>query len=42
VHTKKENKATGAGSSMVVEHFVTFKFLGKTLQQLPFSKENKE
>ena len=31
VHTKKENKATGAGSSVVVEYFVTFKTLGKTL-----------
>jgi hypothetical protein len=36
----KENKATGAGSSVAVEYFVTFKSLGKTLQQLPFSKKN--
>ena len=38
---EKENKATGAGSSVVVENFVTFKSLGKTLQQLPFSKKMK-
>ena len=36
-----ENDATGAGSSVVVEYFVTFKSLGKTLQQLPFSKKIK-
>jgi hypothetical protein len=41
VLTEKENKATGAGSSVVVEYFVTFKSLGKTLQQLPFSKKMK-
>jgi hypothetical protein len=29
--TKEENKATGAGSSVVVEYFVTLKSLGKTL-----------
>jgi hypothetical protein len=29
VHTGKENKATGAGSSVVVEYFVTFNSLGK-------------
>ena len=36
---KRENMATGAGSSVAVEYFVTFKSLGKTLQQLPFSKK---
>jgi hypothetical protein len=36
---EKETKATGAGSSVEVEFFVTFKILGKTLQQLPFSKK---
>ena len=36
---EKENKATGAGSSVVVEFLVTFKTLGKALQQLPFSKK---
>jgi hypothetical protein len=41
VCTKKENKATGAGSSVVVEYFITFKSLGKTLHQLPFSKKMK-
>jgi hypothetical protein len=41
VHTEKENKATGAGSLVVVEYFVTFKSLGKTLPQLPFSKKMK-
>jgi hypothetical protein len=35
VGVEKETKATGAGSSVVVEYFVTFKSLGKTLQQLP-------
>jgi hypothetical protein len=38
---RRENKATGAGSSVAVEYFVTFKSLGKTLQQLPFSKKMK-
>jgi hypothetical protein len=38
---ENENKATGAGSSVVVEYFVTFKPLGKTSQQLPFSKKMK-
>jgi hypothetical protein len=42
VGAEKENKATGARSSVVVEYFVTFKPLGKTSQQLPFSKENEE
>jgi hypothetical protein len=41
VRTEKENKATGAGSSLVVEYFVIFKSLGKTLHQLPFSKKMK-
>jgi hypothetical protein len=41
VRTKKENKATGAGNSVVVEYFVTFKSLGKTSHQLPFSKKMK-
>jgi hypothetical protein len=41
VRSEKENKATGAGSSVVVEYFVTFKSLGKTLHQLPFSKKMK-
>jgi hypothetical protein len=41
VGAEKENKATGAGSSVVVEYFVTFKSLGKTLQQLSFSKKMK-
>jgi hypothetical protein len=41
VSAEKENKAMGAGSSVVVEYFVTFKSLGKTLQQLPFSKKMK-
>jgi hypothetical protein len=41
VGAEKENQATGAGSSVVVEYFVTFKSLGKTLQQLPFSKKMK-
>ena len=36
---EKETKATRAGSSVVVEFLVTFKTLGKTLQQLPFSKK---
>jgi hypothetical protein len=36
---EKEAKATGAGSSVVVEFLVTFMTLGKTLQQLPFSKK---
>jgi hypothetical protein len=36
---EKENKATGAGSSVVVEFLVTFKDHGKTLKQLPFSKK---
>jgi hypothetical protein len=39
VGAEKENKATGAGISVVVEYFVTFKSLGKTLQQLPISKK---
>jgi hypothetical protein len=39
VGVEKETKATGAGSSVVVEFLVTFKTLGKTLQQLPFSKK---
>jgi hypothetical protein len=39
VGAEKENKTTRAGSSVVVEYFVTFKPLGKTLQQLPFSKK---
>jgi hypothetical protein len=38
---KKENKAMGAGSSVVVEYFVIFNSLGKTLHQLPFSKKMK-
>jgi hypothetical protein len=41
VGAEKENKATAAGSSVVVEYFVTFKSLGKTLQQLSFSKKMK-
>jgi hypothetical protein len=41
VGAEKENKATGVASSVVVEYFVTFKSLGKTLQQLPFSKKMK-
>jgi hypothetical protein len=41
VGAEKENKATGARSSVVVEYFVTFNSLGKTLQQLPFSKNMK-
>jgi hypothetical protein len=36
---KKDNKATGAGSSVVVEFLVTFKTMGKTFKQLPFSKK---
>jgi hypothetical protein len=40
VLTEKE-KATGAGSSVVIEYFVTFKSLEKTSQQLPFSKKKK-
>jgi hypothetical protein len=39
VGVEKEIKATGAGSSVVVEFLVTFKTMGKTLQQLPFSKK---
>jgi hypothetical protein len=39
VGVEKENKATGAGSSVVIEFLVTFKSLGKTLQQLPFSEK---
>jgi hypothetical protein len=39
VGVEKETKATGAGSSVPVEFLVTFKTLGKTLQQLPFSKK---
>jgi hypothetical protein len=41
MRSEKENKATGAGSSVVFEYFVTFKSLGKTLHQLPFSKKMK-
>jgi hypothetical protein len=41
VLTERENKATGAGSSVVVDYFVTFKSLGKTLPQLPLSKKMK-
>jgi hypothetical protein len=41
VLTEKENKATGVGSSVVVEYFAIFKSWGKTLQQLPFSKKMK-
>jgi hypothetical protein len=36
---EKETKATGAGSSVVVEFLITFKTMEKTLQQLPFSKK---
>jgi hypothetical protein len=39
VGVEKETKATGAGSSMVDEFLVTSRTLGKTLQQLPFSKK---
>jgi hypothetical protein len=39
VGVEKETKATGAGSSVVVEFLVTFRLWGKTLQQLPFSKK---
>jgi hypothetical protein len=41
VPTEKENKATGAGSSVVVEYFCYFEVFGKTLQQLPFYKKMK-
>jgi hypothetical protein len=41
VRTEKENKATGAGSSVVVEYSVIFNSLEKTLHQLPFSKKMK-
>ena len=36
---KKKTRPRERGSSVVVEYFVTFKSLGKTLQQLPFSKK---
>jgi hypothetical protein len=38
VGVDKETKATGAGSSVVVEFWLLLR-LGKTLQQLPFSKK---
>jgi hypothetical protein len=41
VRTEKENKATGAGSSVVVEYFVIFISLGKTLHKLPFSEKRR-
>ena len=39
---KKENKATGAGSSVVVEFLVTFKDYGVNLQATAFLYENDE
>jgi hypothetical protein len=36
---EKETKAMGAGSLVVAEFLITFKTMGKTLQQLPFSKK---
>jgi hypothetical protein len=41
VCSEKENKATGAGSSVVVEYFVILSLWGKTLQQLPLSEKIK-
>jgi hypothetical protein len=41
VRIEKENKATGAGSSVVVEYCVIFISLGKTLNELPFSEKKK-
>jgi hypothetical protein len=38
---EKENKATGAGSSVVVEYCVIFISLGKTIHKLPFSEKKK-
>jgi hypothetical protein len=41
VRFEKENKATGAGSSVVVEYCVIFISLGKTLHKLPFSEKKR-
>ena len=38
---EKENKATGAGSSVVVEFCVISISLGKKLKVLPFSEKKK-
>jgi hypothetical protein len=41
VRFRKENKATGAGSLVVVEYCVIFISLGKPLNKLPFSEKKK-